>query len=196
MTVGLNELSEKDRQAVVERWIELTLATYQSKATAFFMREGDRFANPVGRAVRVGLRGVGECLLGEMNAEEICRQLEEVVKIRAVQDFTPGAAVSFVFLFKDAVREKLAGVLDESRFFGVREELERRVDQAALFAFDIFVRCREQVYELRVNEVKRSVAALVERFQDDDETGGKSNGDGAGGGGGIKIKSDGGAREA
>ena len=33
--------------------------------------------------------------------------------------------------------------------------LDSRIDALALRAFDVYMGCREQVYELRVNEVKR-----------------------------------------
>ena len=43
-------------------------------------------------------------------------------------------------------------------------ELDEKIDRVALCAFDVFLGYREQVYKLRVNEVKRSVAVLVERL--------------------------------
>jgi hypothetical protein len=33
----------------------------------------------------------------------------------------------------------------------------------SLLALDIYMKCREELYELRVNEVKRSVGRLIER---------------------------------
>jgi hypothetical protein len=44
-------------------------------------------------------------------------------------------------------------------------ELESLIDQVALGAFDIYMKYRYQVYELRINEVKRNVARLAERIQ-------------------------------
>ena len=38
------------------------------------------------------------------------------------------------------------------------------VDQIALFAFDIYTRCREKVAELRINEIKRGVSAVMARL--------------------------------
>jgi hypothetical protein len=32
-----------------------------------------------------------------------------------------------------------------------------------LLALDIYMKCREEIYELRVNEIKRSVSRLIER---------------------------------
>jgi len=38
--------------------------------------------------------------------------------------------------------------------------LEARIDEMALLAFDVFMRCREQLYEIKVNEARRSVSVL------------------------------------
>ncbi len=43
-------------------------------------------------------------------------------------------------------------------------ELDRRIDLVALGVFDIYMGYRGQVCELRINEVKRSVAMLTERM--------------------------------
>jgi hypothetical protein len=43
-------------------------------------------------------------------------------------------------------------------------ELDERVDRIALMAFDIYVRCRDQVCELRINEVKRRVSWVLDRM--------------------------------
>ena len=90
-----------------------------------------------------------------MDPERLCSHLEEIIKIRAVQEFTPAKAVSFVFLLKDAIRAQLG---DDAKDPRAREELraiDTRVDQLALFAFDVYVMCREKVFSLRLNEIRK-----------------------------------------
>ena len=43
-------------------------------------------------------------------------------------------------------------------------KLEADIDRIALAAFDVYVQCREQLCELRVNEVKRRVSWVMERM--------------------------------
>ena len=57
-----------------------------------------------------------------------------------------------------------AFALGDARLLAELTELERQIDRVALAAFDVFVQCREQVYELRVNEVKRRVSWVVNRM--------------------------------
>ncbi len=163
MTKLRSILGEK-KEAIVKRWLEDTTASYAPETRAFLNRGKDRFANPVGHALRVGTQAVFENLLEGMEPDRICSHLDDIIRIRAIQDFSPSQAVSFVFLLKKAVRAELGKEAEDPRLLVELTELDADVDRIALLAFDVYTRCREQVCELRVSEVKRSVAAIMERF--------------------------------
>ncbi len=81
--------------------------------------------------------------------------LDEIIKIRAVQEFTPSQALAFVFLLKEAVRAELGSEEDRAPALPAElADLDRQIDQVALGAFDAYMRYRGQVCELRINEVK------------------------------------------
>ncbi len=150
----LADLLQRNSAAIKERWLERTLASYRQESAGFFLQTKDRFANPVGQTLATATEALVDCLIEGADAAEFCLHLEEIVKIRAVQDFTPSEAVSFVFLLKDSIREELQGDLSDPRLLAELVALEDRIDQMALFAFDIFVKWREKVYSLRVREIK------------------------------------------
>ena len=160
----LRGLLAQKKEAIVARWLESTLATYAERASAFFQRDKDPFSNPVGHALRLGTEGVFENLREGINAEGVCQHLNEIIKIRAIQDFSPAQTVSFVFLLKRAVRVELGSSLSEPGMLAELEAFDADVDQVALFAFDIYTRCREKLHELRINEIKRSVGTLIGRL--------------------------------
>jgi hypothetical protein len=99
-----------------------------------------------------------------MDAEKVCVSLEDIIRARAIQDLSPSESIAFVFSLKTAVRKELKGRLADPGLAADLAEFEARIDQTALFAFDIYCRCREKVSELRINEVKRSVAAVMKRI--------------------------------
>jgi hypothetical protein len=164
----LRPLLQEKKTAVVRRWLDDTLASYAPETGAFLDGGSDRFANPVGHALRTGAEGVLDDLLDGAEPEGICRHLDGMIRIRAVQEFSPSRAVAFVFLLKGAVRAALGRRVSDPALREDLASLDAWVDQVALFAFDIFVKCREQVYELRVKDVKRNVAFILDRFQGED----------------------------
>jgi RsbRD-like negative regulator of sigma factor len=159
----LEELLRKEKPEITSLWLKKTLATYPQDASVFFKKEKNQFANPVGQTLSSGLEAIYATLLEKMDAEKLCTQLDEVIKVRSVQDFTPSKAVVFVFMLKDAIRETLKDELKDQNVLSQLSVFELKIDQLALFAFDLFVKTREKMYQLRVNEVKRQVSTLMKR---------------------------------
>jgi hypothetical protein len=160
----LRELLRKNRSAIVKSWREYALSDYKDDATRFFRSERDRFANPVGHAIRSGTDAIFDGILDDMSAEQVCAHLDDIIKARAIQDLSPSQAVSFVFGLKWAIRREIGGEVAEPGMAAELAQIDAQIDQIALFAFDIYTRCREKVAELRINEVKRSVAGVMERL--------------------------------
>ena len=138
----------------MEQCLGHTLQAYPDQSLRFLLREKDPFRNPVGQAFKEGIPLLVDELLGDMNPDRVAHALEGIVRIRAVQNFSASEAVGFVFLFKKILREEFPGDLE------LRLELENRIDDMALAAFDLFMRCREQVYEVQVSEARRKVGLL------------------------------------
>lgn len=153
-----SELHERS-SAIAEQWLRDALATYSDDAARAFARNKDPFTNPVGHALRVGTAAAVEALLDQKDVAEICSHLDDIIKMRAVQELTASEALAFVFMLKNAIRSEVGS--DDA---GSAAGLDDKIDRLALRAFDVYLAYREQVYDLRVNEVKRSVSTLVERL--------------------------------
>jgi hypothetical protein len=160
---SLVEVLAAGKDAIVGQWLARTLQTYPEHTSRFLGGEEDRFRNPVGYTLREALPRLFDELLGDMDAARIAPLLDGIVRIRAVQDFTAAQAVAFLFLLKKVVREALGGAAPGGVTGGEVASLEERIDEMALLAFDLFVKCRERIYEIRTNEARRRVH-LLERM--------------------------------
>lgn len=168
------ELLAQRKGVVAGKWLDRIVASYPADTANFLKRKRDRFANPVGTALAQGTAELVDGLLSGARADALRGALEPIIKIRAVQDFSPSAAVSFVFQLKDVIRDVLGERLAGREARGELERLERRIDQLALLAFDVYASCREQVADIRVSELKRSVAGVLKRsgwFEDPEQGG-------------------------
>jgi hypothetical protein len=130
-------------RAILEQWVARTIESYPEEAVPFLTGNKDPFRNPVGHTLRESLALLWRELLGEMDKSAIFSALDAIIRLRAVQNFTPSDAVRFVFELKPLARNiRLAG----------GEPLDDRIDELALLAFDQYMKCREQVAELRAKE--------------------------------------------
>jgi hypothetical protein len=149
------------RQAILEAWIGRTVDTYPPQAAQLLREQRDPFRNPVGQVLREGLPALLEVLLGGGDLEAALPELDRLVRLRAVQDFTPGEAVGFLFLLKGILRDVLRATGGQiGGPPGLIEALEDRIDRLVLLAFDQYVACREQMAEIRVNEARRRLFVL------------------------------------
>lgn len=166
----LRQLLAEKREAIAQSWLKSALAAYADNAAALFAREKDPFANPVGHALRGGTARILDILLVDTDAdvEGIREQLLDMMKIRAVQPLAPSLAVGFVLRLREIIRSELGGAAADPRFASELSELDAQIDRIALAAFDAFVECREQVYELRMGEVKRQVSWIVNKVNQQD----------------------------
>jgi len=95
------------KDAIVAGWLSRTLESYPERNRRFLLQERDAFRNPAGHAFREALPALLDELLGAMDCARIEALLDGIVRIRAVQDFTAGQAVAFVFLLKKVIRDEL-----------------------------------------------------------------------------------------
>jgi hypothetical protein len=157
-----NLLSEK-RPAILKRWFDAVLETYPADTSNFLKKQKNQFTNPVGHTIYQGMEHILEELLRGTDLDKLVPSLDNIVRIRAVQDLTPSQAVSFILFLKKIIREELGNNVREHSACGDILGLEDRIDTLALMSFDIYISCREKIYELKANETKRLTYRLLQR---------------------------------
>lgn len=159
----LKQLLSEHSDKIVDLWRDRILASYSDDYAKFLKSRKNQFANPVGYNLKESLSAIFEHLHTERDESELIVPLDSVVKVRAIQDMSAPQAVSFLLLLKDVVRHEFAGQISEydlwDQFIGVCG----KIDRMTLMAFDIYMRSREKLYEIRANEWKRRSGKLLER---------------------------------
>jgi hypothetical protein len=159
----LNNLLAQRKTAIIKNWFTLAVETYPPDTASFLKRQKDPFANPVGRTISLGLEALFNELLKEMNHEIITSFLDPIIRIRAIQNFSPAQAVSFIFLLKKAVRENIKKEDLEEQLFNELLLFESKIDKLALIAFNIYVQCKEKIYDLKANEMRNTTYKAFKR---------------------------------
>ncbi len=155
--------------ALCGRWLDALFADYGEETAANWRRERDPFANPIGHTFTTEAPRLIEAVSGDGEFDSVAAAaLEAIIRVRAVQDLAPSRAVAFVYMLRDVIRGELAAELAQGQHAVELAMVERRIERLALLAFDVYVRCREQVFRLRQDELKRSVASLLRRWHGSD----------------------------
>ncbi len=158
-----NHLSEK-KASILKKWFDAVADTYAEDTAGFLKKKKAQFTNPVGYTFAEGLEGLFDALLQGMIPETVKTFLDGIVRIRAIQEFEPSEAVAFIFQLKKVVRQELGAELLQQP--GMTEELasfDSAIDDLALFSFDIYIKCREKIYELKANEARNMTFRLLQQ---------------------------------
>ncbi len=159
----LKEHLQENRSAIVDQWFETVVGTYQEETRGPLRRQNAPFTNPVGFNAAQGLEGLFDGLLKGMMPSETSRFLDAIVRIRAVQDFPPSEAVRFIFQLKDVVRRELNEALRDPSTAADLASFEYAIDDLALFAFDLYMQCREKIYDIKAKEARSATFRLLQQ---------------------------------
>ncbi|MFC2018106.1 RsbRD N-terminal domain-containing protein [Chloroflexota bacterium] len=165
--MALEDVLVRKKNSVLKRWFDLIAQTSLDGGTSM-LKTRDRFTNPVGH-ITTSATGVlyEELLQGKPDSQRATASLEDIIRVRAVQDFTPSQAVAFVFLLKKAIRAELEGEKNQKGFSEELSRFESLIDEMICHTFNIYVDCREKIYQIKVDEMKFKVdnmTRLVERM--------------------------------
>ena len=163
MAKELAKIIAHRKAAILKKWFDLTAQTYATDTAEFLKSKTDPFANPVGVSMRSSLEGLLDQLIHDMDPQRINSYLDPIIRIRAVQNFTPSQAVAFILSLKEALRTSLTKELRDIGKVTELSELESKIDRLSLMAFDIYMQCREKLYQLSANEIKNRTFRAFER---------------------------------
>ncbi|MGD9817563.1 MAG: RsbRD N-terminal domain-containing protein [Desulfomonilaceae bacterium] len=162
----LKNLLDKNKNTILKRWSELVFATYSPETAQFLAKQSNEFANPVGAAITRATAGIFEWIMDGAPIErelEVHALIDDIVRIRAVQQFSASDAVNFIFILKKAIRESLSKDIRDQNLVTELYQLDSTIDQLALAAFDIYMKCREKVFEIRATELRNRTSRILER---------------------------------
>ncbi|MEW6663289.1 MAG: RsbRD N-terminal domain-containing protein [Bacillota bacterium] len=159
----MEDLVLQRKNLILQKWFQQLLETYPQETARFLLKEKDQFANPVGHSIYEGMKGLLEQLINGPDKEKLYASIEQMIKIRAVQEYSPSQAIGFVFMLKKVIREELAA---EIRQVSCQDLLafDSKIDEIGLLSFDIYAECRERVCQIRIDEMKNRTQRVVQRI--------------------------------
>lgn len=141
------------KAVLLPQWIEAFFSVYTAETVNFFHSKSGQFANPVGYSACEGLEMVYDGLTREVDLQELRSAIDKIIRIRAVQDLPATQAVAFIFQLKRLLRQELLKQGDN-----LKHELaaiESAIDALALEIFAAYSACREQLYQIKLAEMKK-----------------------------------------
>lgn len=163
LDMKLSSILAAKKDSILKKWFEVIMESYPAGGSSHLTAQGDKFTNPASSTISKGIEGIFVEILRGPDEGKSSDFLGDIVRIRAVQDFLPSQALSFFVSLKRIVREELRSEITEQHLSHEVLSLEATIDSLLLSAFDVFMECKEKIYEIKVNEVKRDNFRFIQR---------------------------------
>jgi hypothetical protein len=153
---------EKSRKEIVGHWFDAVMAAYPPDGARFFKKTSDPFANPVGSTIHRCLNELFDQVRhAEMDGDAVQSALDGIVRIQSLQECKPSAAISFIFTIKPTISAKLERYSDDPEVRKYLGALDANIEELLKSAFDLYLQCRQKVFQLRANQARDRVSKLL-----------------------------------
>ncbi len=157
----IRELIKNKKSVIIDNWIRSIYETYPLETSNFLRDQKNRFSNPVGHAIADSAEKIMNVLIEGFDLQKIKILLQDLIKIRAVQDFLPSQAVAFIFLLKSSILSVLKTEIKNENIIEEFLTFELQIDSAAMAAFDVYMEAREKIFQIRINELKSKSLNII-----------------------------------
>ena len=151
------------KENIIKEWFDQILKDYPKETSHFLKTQKDSFSNPVGHVTLSAIERLFDGLINKVPLQNHSPYLTDIIKIRALQEFTPSQAIGFIFLLKNIINIELNTLSDKENLLTELLEFESQIDNISLLAFDIYMECREKLFEINSNQVKDRMFRLLQR---------------------------------
>jgi hypothetical protein len=167
--MDIKSLLIERKYSILNKWFEIILDSYPVETAKFLRDKSKRFTNPVGSTIYQGIESLlDEIIDDKSDSSRLSLFLDNIIRIRAIQDFSASQAVAFIFSIKDIIRQEvdIAGSSNDplpQRLLADLTKLNAKIDSLALMSFDIYMQCREKIYDIKANEARNMTYRLLQQ---------------------------------
>lgn len=165
----LKSLLTEKKSSILNKWFEIILDSYPAETAKFLRDKSKRFTNPVGSTIYHGLESLfDEIIHDKSDPNRLSSFLDNIIRIRAIQDFSASQAVAFIFSIKDIIRQEVGTASSSNQLLPQKlsselVELDAKIDSLALMSFDIYMQCREKIYDIKATEARNMTYRLLQQ---------------------------------
>jgi len=162
--MDISKAFEEHKKNISNKWYDLAIQNYPADSGKFLNARIDKFSNPIGYTHGDNLPIIFDEILKGETSPALTEALEQIIRLRAVQEFTASQAIGFIFQLKTVLRENLSSYAGKKADIKDLLEFESLIDGVALIGFDIYMEMKKKIFEIKSSEQKKTFSTMVERL--------------------------------
>lgn len=161
----IKDLLIEKKPQIIKKWFDSIADISKTSAletSPFLKNLKKQFNHPAKSMIIEGMEGIFDGIINDSDIEKTAPFLDSIIRLRAVQDITPSKAVSFTTILKKTIRDELSDDIRKHQLFEQLQEIESKIDMFTYLSFDIYMECREKLFNIRTKEVKDMTYRLIQ----------------------------------
>jgi hypothetical protein len=154
----------ESREGLIAKWQQAVIDSYPEGAGKFLSVNKSQFGNPIGFALQQDLPKIFDELSGSMNQEVLSSSIENIIKLRAVQEFTPSEAIGFINLLKVIIISEVQSMMTDKTFADSYFQFDKNIEIANGIAFEKYLEMKLKLSEIKINEIRNRNQKMVDRL--------------------------------
>ena len=159
--MGLESFLEDHREELKLAWGKSILGSYPGQSQRFLNKDVDQFANPLAHSLKAGISELFDLLMEGANAEQLSPVLSDMIKITSLKEGQPSKSLAFLFQLKQVAYKMASQAENADEILKDYVMLDRLVDQLIRLGFDIYAKIKEELLDIKGEELKQQVYSLM-----------------------------------
>lgn len=161
--MDLKKFLTDNHKNICSQWTDAIIKTYPEEGGKFFSATPNQFSNPVGHTFRSNIERIFLTLANGADVSECSKDLDGILRIRAVQGFSPSVALCFVPALKEIVYQEILRRNPAEPVNSILHDWNITVDRLTMLGFDLYMNCREVLWQQKANQLYNRTHKLLER---------------------------------
>jgi hypothetical protein len=163
MTSKSKEYFFDKKDKILDDWLKHLMLHYDYNKLDYLEKEKDPFLNPVKYIFTSALESIFAYIFDGEELEAVYQNIEKLIKLLALNGPKASEALGPFVFFKHYINALFMSSFSLEEKMEEYNEIMNIFDNLLLKIFDMYVQCREKIYEVRINEIKRMTFPLLER---------------------------------
>ena len=163
VVMNIDGFLAENELALGRLWTEAIINTYPDEGAKFFSGSSNQFANPVGHTFTNNIGRILRVVIRDADLEQCRQDLDGILRIRAVQGFSPSVALCFLPALKEIIFREMSRSFSPEQIGCALHDLYTRIDRLTLMGFDLYMACREELWRQKANQLYSKTHKLLER---------------------------------
>ncbi len=156
---------KKSEEKILLLWLNEFLKHHGIDSVAVSRTVDDKFLNPAGHIIKATTNSLFKAIMGEdIEQEKILKDMQELMRLQAIQQLSPAQALFPLIAIKEHlydIGKELFSHSSNKIAFEQYKEMTGRVDTLMLMAFDIYTQDKEDLFRIRIKEVKNAQSQIL-----------------------------------